>query len=157
MTVQGQYRNRASFGKRQEYIAIAKLLQRGFDVYMPLVDDQQIDCVIRRGDHDYLDVQIKARSRDCKLEDAGRFSAMTIPCPREKYFFLFYSEHIDTYWIFPSQQLVKAASQNRSGKDKGKYSINLTGCRGGVVRASKGFCQYQNNFDLLRTKYSIGS
>ena len=25
-----------------------------------LVDDQQIDCVIRRGDHDYVDFQIKA-------------------------------------------------------------------------------------------------
>ena len=151
MTTQGQYRSRVSFGKRQEYIAIAKLLQRGFDVYMPLVDDQQIDCVIRRGDRDYLDVQIKSRSRDCKPVDAGRFSAMTIPCPREKYFFLFYSEHINTYWIFPSQQLVKVASQNRSGKNKGKYSINLTGFRDGVVRASERFCQYQDNFDLLWT------
>ena len=148
---QGQYRDRVSFGKRREYIAIAKLLQRGFDVYMPLVDDQQIDCVIRRGDRDYLDVQIKARSRDCKPVDAGLFSAMTIPCPREKYFFLFYSEHINTYWIFPSQQLVEVASQNRSGKNKGKYSINLTGFRGGVVRASERFCQYQDNFDLLWT------
>ncbi len=150
MTVQRQYRDRVSFGKRQEYIAIAKLLQRGFDVYMPLVDDQQIDCVIRRGDHDYLDVQIKSRSRDCKPIDAGRFSAMTIPYPREKYFFLFYSEYINTYWMFPSQQLVEAASQNRSGKDKGKYSINLTGFKGGEVYALKRFCQYQDNFDLLR-------
>lgn len=148
---QGQYRSRVSFGRRQEYIAIAKLLQHGFDVYMPLVDDQQIDCVIRRDDHDYLDVQIKAKSRDCKLEHAGLFSAMVIPCPREKYFFLFYSEHINTYWVFPSQQLVEVASQNRSGKNKGKYSINLTGFRSGVARASERFCQYQDNFDLLWT------
>ncbi len=157
MTTQGQYRDRASFGKRQEYIAIAKLLEDGFDVYMPLVDDQQIDCVIRRGNHDYLDVQIKARSKNCKPQDAGRFSAMSIPCPREKYFFLFYSEYIKIYWIFPSQQLVEAASQNRSGKEKGKYSINLTGFRGGAVYASEKFCQYQDNFNLLRTLYSVGS
>lgn len=42
------HRSTASFGKRQEYIAVAELLRRGFDVYMTLVDDQQIDCVIRQ-------------------------------------------------------------------------------------------------------------
>ena len=41
------YRNTASFGKRQEYIAVAELLKRGYDVYMTLVDDQQIDCIVR--------------------------------------------------------------------------------------------------------------
>ena len=65
-----KFRNTASFGKRQEYIAIAELLKRGHDVYMTLVDDQQIDCIIRRGDHDYIDLQIKARSDD------GNFAAM---------------------------------------------------------------------------------
>lgn len=42
------FRTSASFGKRQEYVAIAELLRRGFDVYMTLVDDQQIDCIIRQ-------------------------------------------------------------------------------------------------------------
>jgi hypothetical protein len=28
------FRTSASFGKRQEYVAIAELLRRGFDVYM---------------------------------------------------------------------------------------------------------------------------
>jgi len=41
------YRDSASFGKRQEFVAIAELLRRGFDVYLTLVDDQQIDCVVR--------------------------------------------------------------------------------------------------------------
>ena len=43
-----KHRSTASFGKRQEYIAVAELLRRGFDVYMTLVDDQQIDCVVRQ-------------------------------------------------------------------------------------------------------------
>lgn len=43
------FRSSASFGKRQEYIAVAELLRRGRDVYMTLVDDQQIDCIIRQG------------------------------------------------------------------------------------------------------------
>jgi hypothetical protein len=43
------HRSTASFGKRQESIAVAELLRRGFAVYMTLVDDQQIDCIISRG------------------------------------------------------------------------------------------------------------
>ncbi|WP_157210500.1 hypothetical protein [Turneriella parva] len=41
------YRDTASYGKRQEYMAVAELLRRGFDVYMTLVDDQGIDCIVR--------------------------------------------------------------------------------------------------------------
>ena len=149
---QGKYRHRASFGKRQEYIAVAELLRRGYDVYMPLVDDQQIDCIIRRGDHDYVDLQIKARSRDCKPANAGRF-ALDIPNPREKYFFLFYSESIKTYWIFPSNKLVTIFLPNKKGKNKGKYNVRLTGFRKnkGGVYARPEFRQYENNFGLLRT------
>jgi len=43
------FRDSASFGKRQEFIVIAELLRRGYDVYQTLVDDQQIDCIIRKG------------------------------------------------------------------------------------------------------------
>ena len=150
-STQGQYRHRASFGKRQEYIAIAELLRHGYDVYMPLVDDQQIDCVIRRDNHDYVDLQIKARSKDCQPKDAGRFAAMEILEPRKKYFFLFYCEQIDTYWIFPSINLVELASQNKQGKNVGKYHINLTGFKENKVYAFDKFCQYQNNFEILRT------
>ena len=42
------HRTTASFGKRQESIAVAELLRRGFDVSMTLVDDQQIDCIVRQ-------------------------------------------------------------------------------------------------------------
>ena len=75
------YRSSAFFGKRQEYIAVAELLRRGYDVYMTLVDDQQIDCVIRQekdGQLRYLDIQIKARSKECTPKNAGRFAALAI-------------------------------------------------------------------------------
>jgi len=41
---------------------MSELLKQGFDVYMTLVDDQGIDCIIRRNENCYIDVQIKARS-----------------------------------------------------------------------------------------------
>ncbi len=147
------YRHAASFGKRHEYIAIAELLRRGYDVYMTLVDDQHIDCVVRLGKSRYLDIQIKARSSACQQRDAGRFAAMSIPKPRENYYFIFYSEQADTYWVLPSKDLVMLASRNREGKNKGKYHINLTGKskrRGGVYPLDR-FAEYIGAFDLLRT------
>jgi hypothetical protein len=66
------YRDTASFGRRHEYIAAAELLKRGFDIYMTLVDDQGIDCIIRLDENRYIDVQIKARSRTAKY---GNFFA----------------------------------------------------------------------------------
>lgn len=145
------FRGRASFGKRQEFIVIAEMLRRGFDVYIPLVDDQQIDCIIRRGANDYVDIQIKARSKDCLPYDAGRFAAMDIPGPREKYFFIFYSEQADCYWIFPSLKLVELASRNRTGRNIGKYHINLTGYseKREQVYPNPKFDEYKNNFGLL--------
>jgi hypothetical protein len=41
------YRDTASFGKRSEFIAMAELLRRGFDVYATLVHDQWIACIVR--------------------------------------------------------------------------------------------------------------
>jgi len=146
------YRTLASFGKRQEFIAISELLKRGFDVYIPLVDDQQVDCIIKKvvnGKPVYMDIQIKARSKDCKPYDAARFAAMTIN-PRDNYFFIFYSEQLDTYWIIPSRELVKVANKNKRGKNKGKYHINLAlWSKTKGLRRNPKYRKYENNFKLL--------
>ena len=149
-----KFRKLASFGKRQEFIAVSELLKRGFDVYIPLVDDQQIDCVIRKnvnGKPVYLDIQIKARSKDCKPYDAGRFAGMEIINPRKNYFFIFYSEQLDKYWVIPSQELVKIAYQNKKGKNVGKYHINLAGYRkkSKEVYPLPKFRKWENNFEVL--------
>jgi hypothetical protein len=65
------FRDPQSFGKRQEFIAIAVLVEKGCDAYLTLVDDQQIDCIIRYadgGEPTYHDVQIKARSANAQRE-----------------------------------------------------------------------------------------
>lgn len=151
-----KFRRSASFGKRQELIAIAELLKRGFDVYIPLVDDQQIDLVIRKTVDRrpiYIEIQIKARSKDCEPCDAGRFAAMEIINPRKNYFFIFYSERLDKYWIIPSEELVKIASQNKKGENIGKYHINLTGYRkkSKKVYPLPKFKKWENNFEILES------
>lgn len=149
----GDFRTIAAFGKRQEFVTIAELLRRNFDVYLTLVDDQQIDCVIRQeksGELRYLDIQIKTRSKG--VATPGLFAAMDIRHPRENFYWIFYAEQINTYWVIPSLKLVEIASQNKSGKNAGKYSLNFctetkTGCK-----ARPRFEQYQNKFDLLEWK-----
>ena len=100
------YRNSKSFGERYEYRAISELLENGYDVYKTLVDDQGIDCVIRKdigNSAKYIDMQIKARSKNAK--DPATFSAMDIKNPRPNYAFMFYSEQLDEFWIIPSMEL----------------------------------------------------
>lgn len=150
------YRNAASFGKRQEYIAVAELLRRGYDVYMTLVDDQQIDCVVRledKGVPRYVDIQIKARSNDCNPKNAGRFAALEIRKPRPNFFFIFYSEQAEQYWVLPSLKLVKEANRNKTGDNAGKYSINFTNfsTATGKVNCRPRFTPYQNAFELIET------
>ncbi len=58
------FRHSASFGKRIEYWIIGRMLKEGLDVYVPLVDDDAIDAVIRKPDGSFITVQIKARSND---------------------------------------------------------------------------------------------
>ena len=148
-----RFRSAASFGKRQEFVAIAELLRRGFDVYLTLVDDQQIDCVVRgdtaKGPR-YLDIQIKARSSEAK--NPGMFAAMTVSKPRKNFFFVFYSERVNTYWVLPSLELVKEARRNKTGKNAGKYTVNFVNVskRAGQAKERPRFDKYRDNFDLLK-------
>jgi len=149
------YRDAASFGKREEYAAVARLLRLGFDVYMTLVDDQQIDCVIRKevnGTPVYMDIQIKARSSRCKPRSAGTFAAMEIRNPRENFFFIFYSEQADCYWVVPSLELIKEANVTKGGKTPGRYRMvftNYSEKRDKVTPRPK-FEKYRDNFDILK-------
>lgn len=146
MVRQRKYRDSASFGKRQEYTAIAELLRRGFDVYATLVDDQGIDCVVRLNEREYLDIQIKARSKDAKQWNL--FAAMSFD-PRPNYWFIFYTEMNDTFWVIPSRDVVTLAFTNKTGKNKGKKSLSLPKNLAG--RKSQRFKKYMNDtgFALL--------
>jgi hypothetical protein len=116
------YRDTASFGKRQEYVVVAELLKREFDVYMTLVDDQGIDCVIRLDSKRYLDIQIKARSKTAK--QWYTFAAMTVPV-RSNYYFIFYLEKNESLWTIPARDVKKLGHTNKSGKNEGKTLLNL--------------------------------
>jgi hypothetical protein len=120
------FRHAAGFGKRIEYWIIGEMLKEGLDVYVPLVDDDAIDAVIRRRDGTFITVQIKARSRTVGDRADALFAAIPHE-PRNGYWFVFYSERMDTKWIMTSDEFIREAFQNKSGKNKGKRSIWLNG------------------------------
>lgn len=119
------FRNKAAFGKRIEYYIIGLMLKEGLDVYQPIVDDDAIDVVVKKADDKFVMVQIKATSD--KNKEPTLFAAITHSY-RKNYWFVFYSDS-DKHkciWILSSKEFVKEASENKKGKNKGKYSINFT-------------------------------
>ena len=122
------FRHSAGFGKRIEYYVVGLMLKQGLDVYLPLVDDDAIDAVIKRADGSFVEVQIKARSSTAKLGDGALFAAITHES-RNNYFFLFYSERHDTMWLMTSEEFIAEAVQNKTGMNVGKRSLWMNGTR----------------------------
>jgi len=120
------FRNSAAFGKRIEYFIVGLMLKEGLDVYLPLVDDDAIDAVVKKPDGSFVEVQIKARSNANKFGSAALFAALTHEY-RPNYWFVFYSERMDKIWILSSNEFIKESRQNKSGKNVGKRSIHFNG------------------------------
>jgi len=145
------FRHNAGFGKRMEYYVISKMLEQGLDVYIPLIDDFAIDAVVRKKDGSFIEIQIKARSKDVKFGDAALFAAITHE-PRENYYFVFYSHRLDKMWILSSEEFIKEAVQNKTGINSGKRSIWFNGkntktqTEHAYPRFNKYLCE---NFDIF--------
>lgn len=122
------FRHTAGFGKRIEYWIIGQMLKEGLDVYVPLIDDDAIDAVIRKNDQSFITAQIKARSKEVVMGDAALFAAIPHEL-RDNYWFIFYSERMNTTWIMSSEEFVKESVQNKNGKNAGLRSIWFNGTK----------------------------
>jgi len=120
------FRHTAAFGKRIEYYVIGLMLKEGLDVYLPMVDDNAIDAIVKKPDGTFVEVQIKARSKQVIFGDAALFAAIPHTY-RPNYWFIFYSERMNKMWILSSKEFIKESSQNKSGKNKDKRSIWFNG------------------------------
>lgn len=123
-----RFRHTAGFGKRIEYWIVGRMLKEGLDVFVPLVDDNAIDAIVRRRDGSFVEVQIKARSRDVVQGDGALFAAIPHEL-RTNYWFVFYSERLDTMWIMTSAEFIAVSHQNKSGKNAGLRSVWFNGKR----------------------------
>ena len=120
------FRHSAGFGKRIEYKLIGDMLMEGLDCYTPLVDDHGVDCVIKKKDGTFIEIQIKARSKDVTERDAALFSAIEHEYT-PNYFFVFFSERLNMMWILSSEEFLTECVTNKNGKNAGKHSIWFNG------------------------------
>jgi hypothetical protein len=137
------FRHSAGFGKRMEYNLVGKMLMEGLDVYLPLVDDHGVDCVIKRADGTFIEVQIKARSNEVADGDAALFAAITHDLT-PNFYFVFYSERLDTMWIMSSEEFLTECVTNKNGKNKGKRCIWFNGNKTDKITGEKReYCKKQ--------------
>lgn len=122
------FRHSAGFGKRMEYNLVGKMLMEGLDVYLPLVDDHGVDCVIKKSDGTFIEIQIKARSNEVADGDAALFAAITHELT-PNFYFVFYSERLDSMWIMSSEEFLNECVTNKNGKNKGNTASGLTEIR----------------------------
>lgn len=120
------YRHSAAFGKRIEYYIVGLMLKDGLDVYLPLVDDNAIDAVVKKPNGTFVEVQIKARSKDVIFGDCALFAAIPHEY-RQNYWFVFYSERLDKIWLMSSNEFLKESVENKTGKNAGLRSIWFNG------------------------------
>ena len=108
-------------GQSAEYKIASMLLADGREIYLPVVEDHGVDMLVvsESNANSYQELQIKSISK------GGLFAAISCPNPRENYWFVFYIKDIDTIWLINSMDFVKIASQNKQGKNIGKYSLSL--------------------------------
>lgn len=130
------FRHSAGFGKRMEYNLVGKMLMEGLDVYLPLVDDHGVDCVIKKADGTFIEVQIKARSTEVRDGDASLF-AQIYHEHTENFFFVFYAERLQTMWILSSEEFLAECSTNKTGKHIGSRSIWFNGNRTNKLTGKK--------------------
>lgn len=125
------FRHSAGFGKRMEYYLIGQMLMEDLDVYVPLVDDHGVDCIIKKDDGTFIEVQIKARSNDVADGDAALFAAIQPHELKKNFYWLFYSERLNggTMWIMSSEEFLDECATNKTGKNKGRHSIWFNGNR----------------------------
>ena len=126
VTMAKSFRSSAGFGKRMEYKLVGDMLMEGLDCYLPLVDDHGVDCVIKKSDGTFIEVQIKARSKTVTEGDAALFSAIDHE-HQPNFYFVFYSERLDLMWIMSSEEFLEECVTNKTGKNAGKRSIWFNG------------------------------
>lgn len=120
-------------GQSVEYKIASMLLAEDREIYLPVVDDHGVDILVRPKNpaNVYQELQIKSISK------GGLFAAISCNNPRPNYWFVFHLLNVagigqSLTWLINSMDFVKIASQNKQGKNIGKYSLTLA-TKGGKI------------------------
>ncbi len=100
-------------GKRGEYRVIGKLMEKGFTVYVPVLDIEGIDCIIKNDMGRLIEIQIKTRN---KKDSNNRQFKLKFLNSHQDLFICCYFIDTDELWAIPSIQFDKIAYKNRYGE-----------------------------------------
>lgn len=126
-------------GKRGELIVIGELLRSGFEVFTPAVD-RGIDCLVKAGEGNYKEIQIKYR------ENQPIFNVKSFKS-RTSFFVICYlkGQYDDPMWVIPSKAFhEKSRPVNVRGREARQLSV---GKEGSVVYEALRI--YNRNFNQL--------
>ena len=126
---------RLTKGKRGELYVFGELLRRGVVPYVPMVDMEGIDAVIR-STTGHLELQVKSSA----TPKSPRWFQVERLRPRESYFLICVNLTVDPpeTWIIPSQVFAENATQS---KDVWDLDMDATprGARIGRAEALQGY------------------
>src|SRR5438132_1832889 len=129
----------AAKGKQGELFIIGKILQKGHEVYLPVIDTG-IDFVIDVGDGRYKEIQVKSRDED------PTFSIKSFN-PRDNFFIICYlrRRNEDDIWIVPSRVFKQIGT---TAKISGRDFIQLRIGKDGSPVYNK-LAKYHGNWGVL--------
>jgi len=109
-------------GKRGEYKVIGKLMEKGFLVYIPVVDVEGVDCIIKNEKGRLIQIQIKTRNKTAE-DDAKNFIVNRLEANRD-FFVCCYFLNTGDLWVIPSLVFEKECIVNGKGQSVVSMSRN---------------------------------
>lgn len=108
-------------GKAAEHLFFSMLLDRGYEVYVPLADDKGIDAIVRNGGKEFAEIQIKSREKDAKLSHS--FADISYKKTSNNFWFAFrtWNDKKETWWLLSAKNFEKHARK----ESKGTWAITL--------------------------------
>lgn len=105
-----------SFGKSIEMKIESELLRSGYKVYTSLADDHGVDCIIKNNKNEFIEIQIKGRS---KSEHKHRiFKVNSYLTPIKNFYFIFYSENDKTTWVISSEDFCNITKLDKNNNNR---------------------------------------
>ena len=121
-------------GKRGEYTALGRMLDLGLDVYVPVVDVENIDFVVRNNKGRYKAIQIKTRAR----KKGGETFEITLPKLSHDFFVVLHIAGTENFRVLPFKVFYRYRVRSEYFKKRGKVRLLFTKKKKEVLHRYRG-------------------
>ena len=137
-------------GKRAEFLVFGKLIEKGADLYLPVIDIG-IDAIIKKKDNTLLQIQVKSTEAS---KQAGCFNVCELELYEGKELFIVcvdMSKEPPEIWILPSKVFIDYANVSKLKEDWYKYTLDIDAkdTKHGNETRRKLLKEYEGAWELL--------